>query len=173
MRTALVIIDMQNCFINQHTKHLITKIENFIRENSFDLIICTEFINNKNTALYRDGYKSCLYGDKESETVSELNRLYDIKFQKDKYTCWSEYFTNMLNYNDIDRLVFVGVDTGCCVLHSVYDAYNNLYDTYVISDLCASTQGEESHKHGIELLKENIINRVITSKEYKDMENLK
>ena len=67
----------------------------------------------------------------------------------------------------IRLIVFCGVNTGCCVLASVMNAYDSVFDVTVIEDLCASTSGVASHEAGIQILKECITkDRVITSDIY-------
>lgn len=50
--------------------------------------------------------------------------------------------------------VMIRLNTGCCVLHSVFDSYNDLVDSVVIEDLCGSTFGNNSHECDIQILKE-------------------
>lgn len=167
MRKALVIVDMQNEFINQHTKDLVPKILEYVKANNFDTIIGTAYVNHENTACFRfEGWNKCWIGTDEAKIVDEINKIVDITFYKDRYSCWNKEFKDYIEINEIDELYFVGVNTGCCVLHSVYDAYNDLYECRVVSDLCGSTSGLESHECAIRILKECITKeRVITSKQ--------
>jgi nicotinamidase-related amidase len=54
MGRALVVIDMQNGFINKSTKPLVKYISRFINEHGayFDKIIATRYINNSHTPCY-------------------------------------------------------------------------------------------------------------------------
>ena len=64
----------------------------------------------------------------------------------------------------IDKIYFVGVNTGCCVLSSALDCYNDLVDCAVIKDLCSSTSGVEKHEAALTVLKSCITGeRIITS----------
>lgn len=86
------------------------------------------------------------------------------------YSCWNNELKNYLKENFINRVVFVGVNTGCCVLHSAFDSYNDLFETMVISDLCGSTSGRESHEAALKILGECITKeRVITTKQYQKL----
>lgn len=167
MATALVIIDMQNGFMCERTTHLVDKIYDYTVNNKFDYILATEYVNHEHTACYIfEGWKACMKGTAASQTVSKLASLPNQIFQKDKYSCWNDRFTTYLVKNNISQLYFVGVDTGCCVLHSAFDAYNDLWDIYVVEDLCGSTSGIDSHKAAIQVLKECITSeRVIQSTE--------
>lgn len=165
MKRALVIIDMQYGFVNDDTRGLVDKIKKYVKENTFDEIVCTAYENNENTACYKfEGWKKCMTGSHEARVVKELQGLSSKVFIKHKYSCWNEEFKQWVKDNKIDILYFVGVNTGCCVLHSAFDAYNDLQDCRVVEDLCKSTSGAVSHNMAISILKECITReRVIRS----------
>lgn len=165
MKKALVIIDMQYGFINEYTKDLVDKIVEYAKLSDFDDVVCTAYVNNENTACYKfEGWKECMEGTKDSQVVDKILEVSSLLFEKDKYSCWNENFKRWVKENKIDVLYFVGVNTGCCVLHSAFDAYNDLQDCRVVSDLCGSTSGHESHECALKVLRECITKeRVITS----------
>lgn len=156
-KTCLVIIDMQNGFINEHTRHLISKIKEFIEKSNFDNVVATQYVNHPDTACYKfEGWKECMQGTTSTDIVKELKPLIQRTFKKDKYSCWNSQFKQFVKENKFNKLFFVGVNTGCCVLHSAFDAYNDLQDCCVIENLCGSTSGESSHKAAIQILTECI-----------------
>ena len=165
MKKCLVIIDMQKGFINVHTKHLVDKIAKYACTGDFDYVVATRYINHENTACYKfEGWEDCMEGTEDVELVPEVDNLVTRVFDKDKYSCWNSEFREFLNYNEIDILEFVGVNTACCVLHSVFDCYNDVVECRVVADLCGSTSGPDSHERGIKVLEECITKeRVIYS----------
>ena len=170
-RKALIIVDMQYGFMNKNTEHLRLKLKNFLRSNrnKFDLVIGTRYINNYNTPCYKfEGWDKCMEGTEESELIPLVSEYIDYDIGKGVYSCWSGVKESIgKSHKRIDKVYFVGVNTGCCVLHSVFDAYNDLQDCAVISDLCASTSGIESHKAALQILKECITpQRVITTEQF-------
>ena len=44
-RTALVVLDLQNCFITNKTKFLPQKIKKHIEKQKYDFVIFSKFIN--------------------------------------------------------------------------------------------------------------------------------
>lgn len=154
---CLVIVDMQNGFINKNTEHLIDKIKKYIEINNIKDVVATRYINNKGTACYKfENWTRCMEGTDDVEIVSELKPYIKRTFDKSVYSCWNLQFKDFLVKNGYDKLSFVGVNTGCCVLHSAFDAYNDLMDCEVLTDLCGSTSGESSHKAAIQILSECI-----------------
>lgn len=168
MKTALIIIDMQNGFINENTKELVPKIVNLAKNGNFDKVIGTRYINNQNTACYiYEHFDNCFAETKSCNLVSEIEEVCDIIFDKNTYSCWNDNFKNILKKYNIDKLVFVGVNTGCCVLASAFAAYDDVFNINVIKDLCGSSSGVDSHNAGIKILKECITKeRVITTEQY-------
>lgn len=170
MRIALVIVDMQMGFINENTVGLVDKIEKFLgkHQDKFTEIIGTRYINDENTACYKfEHWKECMYDTKDVEFEPQLEKFMTAKFDKDKYSCWKGDFITYVKNKHIDKLYFIGVNTGCCVLHSVLDAYNDLQDCAVISSLCGSTNGDYSHRIALQVLDEIITKqRVISTTQF-------
>ncbi len=68
--------------------------------------------------------------------------------------------------NNIDKIYFAGVNTGCCVLHSALDCYNDHVECAVIEDLCGSTSGTEEHENALAVLRNCITEkRVVTAEQ--------
>lgn len=100
----------------------------------------------------------------ETEIVHVLRSCMMRVFDKDKYGCWNDEMKAFVRDHKIDKIYFAGVNTGCCVLNSVLDCYNDLVDCAVIKDLCGSTSGVEEHEAALTVLKSCITGeRVITS----------
>lgn len=165
---CLVIVDMQKGFMNEETEHLREKLADFLSEKSsfFDHVVATQYINHEGTACsVFEGWTDCMEDSEEAELIDEVcSAELDVIIAKDKYSCYGNVFKHYIKQNGIDKVYYVGVNTGCCVLHSAFDTYNDLIDSYVIEDLCGSTSGKYSHDCAIQVLKECITEqRVITS----------
>lgn len=161
-----LIIDMQNGFINNFTEHLVEKIQDFQTSIAAHVLTAgTRYVNHEHTACYLfEGWKSCMAGTKEAEIVPELRGCMQRVFDKDKYSCWNDEMKAFIRDNEIEKIYFAGVNTGCCVLHSAMDCYNDLVDCAVIEDLCGSTSGMEEHEAALVVLRSCITKeRVITA----------
>lgn len=53
MKTALVVIDVQNFFVNEKTKDLPSKIASFIEKNKFDFVLFTQFVNKEDSNFFK------------------------------------------------------------------------------------------------------------------------
>ncbi len=155
-KTGLVIIDMQNGFINAYTMHLPEQIKKFIMTHDFDSIIATRYCNTPETPCYQDGWTECMNGTPAAELVPELSGLTTAIFEKHIYSAFTPEFSDFILHKQLEKLYFCGVNTDCCVLASVFSCYDKNQDCTVIADLCASTLGTRIHENALEILRGNI-----------------
>lgn len=167
-KTLLLIIDMQNGFINRNTEGIDNRILKFLDRIRDRVIVAgTRYVNHEHTACYIfEGWKSCMAGTEEAEVIPTLRPFMARVFDKNKYSCWNDEMKAFIRDNEIEKVYFAGVNTGCCVLHSVFDFYNDLVDCSVIEDLCGSTSGVREHEAALIVLRSCITDgRVITAEQ--------
>ena len=161
-----LIVDMQNGFSNQNTQGIDERILDFLDQIKGRAIVAgTRYVNNENTACYVfEGWKACMEGTEEAEILPTLRGHMERVLDKDKYSCWNDEMKQFIRDNKIDKVYFAGVNTGCCVLHSAFDFYNDLVDCSVIEDLCGSTSGIREHEAALIVLRSCITEeRVVTA----------
>ena len=84
MNRLLLVIDVQNDFINEHTKNILTKIKELVDSNKYDLTAFTRFINDENSIWYKKlNYKGCM--TKEGQAIA-INTKNNKVFDKNIYT---------------------------------------------------------------------------------------
>lgn len=167
-KILFLIIDMQNGFVNEHTEGLDKKILDFFEQVRDKVLTAgTRYVNHEHTACYVfEGWKSCMKGTEEAEIIPSLRPVMTRVFDKDKYSCWNDEMRTFIQEHGIEKVYFAGVNTGCCVLHSVLDCYNDLVDCTVIEDLCGSTSGKREHEAALDVLRSCITEgRVISSEQ--------
>lgn len=167
-KTLFLIIDMQNGFINRNTEGIDNRILKFLDRIRDRVIVAgTRYVNHEHTACYIfEGWKSCMAGTEEAEVIPTLRPFMARVFEKNKYSCWNDEMKAFIRDNEIEKVYFAGVNTGCCVLHSVFDFYNDLVDCSVIEDLCGSTSGVREHEAALIVLRSCITDgRVITAEQ--------
>lgn len=168
LNKMVVIIDMQNGFMDEQTQGLDEKILSFIKKLPKNIqVVGTRYVNHENTPCYIfEGWKDCMEGSEDSEVLESLKPALCRVFSKDRYSCWNEEFRRFVRENQVEKIYFAGVNTDCCVLHSAFDCYNDLTDCAVIEDLCASTAGKDVHLSALKVLRSCITSqRVVTSEQ--------
>ena len=154
MKKLLLVIDMQNAFINENTKHIIDKINKLIDKNKFDDIVFTKFINYNNSIYTRKlNYYDCI--DESSNKLIIDTRNYKV-INKKTYTALNDELKKYLKESNINEIYLCGIDTECCILKTAFDLFENEYNVYVLKDYCACTYGIKRHNNALEILKRNI-----------------
>lgn len=158
--SLLVVIDLQNEFINDNTYDSISAITKLIDLNKFSHVIFTRFINsNNNPTFTKLNWNGCL--DEESKKICIDTNNYKI-LDKETYSAYNSDLVNYINDNRIDNIYLCGIDIECCVLITAMNLFENGYNVYVLKDYSYCTNGIERKNNAIEILKRNIGNdRVI------------
>ena len=154
MNKILLVIDMQNGFMNEHTERVHKKIVNYLWGGvaEYDKVVFMQYINNKNSPAYKIGYDKMFCGH-EIDLCSDLrewvitHRDMVVIFSKDTYSCWyskNKYitFVEWLRLNKITDIDICGVESNCCVLASAFDLFDNGYKINIMLDKCANMNGK-------------------------------
>lgn len=152
--SLLLVIDVQNNFINKHTKNIPNRINKLIKDNKFNYVVFTKFINNKSSNFYKIlNYKGCIEeNDKEIVIDTKNNKI----LEKRTYTALNKELIDYIEKNKINTIYLCGIDTDACVLKTAIDLFESNYNVKVIENCCMSHSGKKYHKHAIEMLKKLI-----------------
>ncbi len=158
MSNALIVVDVQEGFINHFTDHIPARVVRLIEQGAFDPILFTRFINSPDGPYPRFiGWDDC-GTEPEINLVPELvpYAAADRTFHKDGYAGVPEGLARYLTDAKIDRVTIVGIDTDMCVLKVAMDIFDLNIEPIVLVDCCASTSGLQSHLAGLAVLARNI-----------------
>lgn len=136
MKKALLIVDVQNGFVNDKTKHIPPLVEKL--QYNYDLVIATRFIN-----LPDSPYRRLIKWNHLSPDTDEIELAFKPKdgvVIKDKYiyTCIDDSFVALLKDNEIDAVDICGIDTDICVTKCAVDLFERDITPYVLKDYCAT-----------------------------------
>ncbi len=159
MKNALIIIDVQNYFVNDHTKNIPEKIAHFLSENKFDFILFTKFVNHEGSNFFKLlDWKRCV-GSPDTDIHHTLEKFVrkDNLFEKASYSIFkSDGLDNFLKRNQITKLFLCGIDIDACVLASAFDAFDLGYEVEVLTDLSRSHSGKRLDTAALEIIKKNL-----------------
>ena len=79
MNKLLLVVDVQNAFINDNTKHILNKISNLIDDSDYNTVIFTRFINDEDSIWYKKlNYKGCMTKEQQEIAIDTQNyRVFD------------------------------------------------------------------------------------------------
>lgn len=150
-KSLLLVIDLQKSFINNNTSEIPLKVEKLIKNNNFDYVAFTKFVNfdtcNFNTVL---NYKGCMSEEDRRIVVDTGNNKI---FSKSVYTALNDELINYIKDNNIDIIYLCGIDTDACVLKTAIDLFENNYNFRIIENCSMSHSGKEYHEFAIKMLK--------------------
>lgn len=159
MKKLLLIIDLQDAFLNEATAFVSRKIDDLIQSGKFDDVLFTRFVNIENSVYEKElFYEGCKKED--GKIVIDTHGFSVI--DKTQYSAYTPALLNYIKDKQIDQIYLCGLDTDCCVLITAIDFFEHGYDIYVLQDFCASSGGETMHQAGLMIGRRNIgKNRVI------------
>lgn len=159
MKTALLIIDVQNYYINEHTKNIPSEITQHIKQNNYNFILFSKFINHDNSnAAKAFNWKGNQFPP-ETDICDELKEYVkkDNVFKKDTYSVFkSKPFLEYIRENNISDITICGLDTDACVLASSYEGFDLGFRIKFLEKLTASSKGELYRGSGLNILKRRI-----------------
>ncbi len=156
----IIVVDMQNGFINENNKHLVEKIKNYLNSNKFENIFFTKCVNDKQSPftkiLHWDGLQN-----KYEEQITLTPPPNSIIITKTGYGLDNDSI-ELIKKCNISEIEICGTDTDACCLAIAFNMFDNGIKPIILSELCASSSSNKSiHKNAIEIMqrqfgKENV-----------------
>ena len=164
MKSALIVIDVQNYYVNDQneaTGDLAEKVAEHIEQNgdSYDFILFTKFVNKPNSQFVKLlDWNKCT-SPPDTDIHSKLSKFVNEGnvFEKTAFSMLaSDKLVEFLEKNNVTKVFLCGTDTEACVYASAINAFDSGLDVKIILNLCSSANGKEAHEIGIRLLKDNL-----------------
>lgn len=154
VKSLLLVIDLQNAFINKNTKSIPRKIKRIIQNNQYDKIAFTRFINSYDSIFVKKlKYYRCIT-DEDKKIVIDVEN--GKVFDKSIYSAVNNELIEFIKENNIEEIYLCGIDTECCVLKTALDLFELGYNVYVLKKYCGSTRGIIRHNKALNTLRRNI-----------------
>jgi len=172
VRTALLIVDMQNDFIHFKgspvyvlpAKRIIPKIVKLLticRKKKIPAVyaITSHKRDRSDWALLDKKYNRayCIENTPGAKIIPEINpQEKEYIVRKRRYSAFYKTgLERLLKRLKVKRLIVCGVTTSCCVSSTVRDAYCRDYEVMVVSDAVSATH-RDLHKATLKYFRENI-----------------
>jgi nicotinamidase-related amidase len=144
-KPALLVIDLQNGFINKHTAHLPKKIKELLTSTQYTHKIFTKFVNQKRSPFENlIGWKE-MHGPPDTEILEELKPHAKVLFEKNTYSCLTPQFLHYIETHQIHSFHLAGIDTDGCVLKSALDLFEKNLSPFILCNYCGSTGEKPTH----------------------------
>jgi nicotinamidase-related amidase len=154
----LLVVDVQNGFLNPFTEHVPRRIRRLLETGEFGPVLFTRFVNSPSSP-----YRTLLRWDACSEPP-ETELVDDIApfaresevYTKSGLTGVPDDLAARLRSEKISQISVVGIDTDMCVLKVAMDVFDLGIEPIILVDCCASTAGLQAHLAGLAILSRNI-----------------
>lgn len=140
----IIVVDMQKGFINENNKHLVDRINTYLKSNKFDNIFFTQCINND---VLGGPYIRILnwYG---MTNIDEQKIAINIPKQtkiitKDCYGI-SQKDIDLFRSLNINEIEICGTDIDACVLAIGFNLFDSNIKPIFIKDLCGTSSKDEN-----------------------------
>jgi len=149
-KTALLVVDVQKGFINEHTAHIPALIQELIP--SYQTIFATRFYNPEGSN-YRRLLKWHRFSRESQDTELAFTPNENVMIiDKPIYTCVTDTFLAMLDELAITEIHIVGIETDICVSKCAVDLFERKRTPFVLANYCASYTGPDLHKSALQII---------------------
>ncbi len=158
-KKALLVVDVQKYYLNEHTDYLPYAIEHYIKSNHYDFVIFSKFINHTRANIFKTFNWGKMMTPNDTDICDNLLQFIteDNLFIKDTYSVFkAKGFHDYLLKNEIHDLTLCGLDADACILASAYDGFDLGYSIHVLDDLTDCHIGDEFKQFGLNIINKNI-----------------
>ena len=148
----IIIVDMQKGFINNMNKHLVNKIDDYLKTNQFDNIFFTKCINNQQSPFVKILNWNGVSTEVEQEFAVQIPQGAQI-LTKNCYGLSNEHMQQLKKLK-IKEIEICGTDTDACCMAIAFDLFDCNIKPIILSDLCASSSSDLNiHNNALEIMK--------------------
>ncbi len=158
MKGGLLVVDVQQGFINPFTHHVPERVARLIARDRPDPLLFTRFVNTPGGPYHRFlDWHACADAP-ETDLAPALVGLTEPAgvYTKPGFTGLPQNLSGFLRASGMDEIAIVGIDTDMCVLKVAMDVFDLGIRPIVLVDCCASTAGLQAHLAGLAVLARNI-----------------
>lgn len=154
----LLVVDVQNGFVNRYTEAIPERVGRLIGRGAFAPVLFTRFVNVADGPYPRflDWHDCAEPPATDLAAALAPHAAPGNVFEKPGFTGIPDELAERLRALGPEEVVVVGIDTDMCVLKCALDVFDLGIKPVVLVDCCASTAGLQAHLAGLAVLARNI-----------------
>lgn len=160
---ALIVIDVQNGFVNDRSQIVLDPIcrflDRWIASDPKRLTVFTRFHNDVGSSWDTLIHWQRLRTSPETDLhpcVVPYTRPPALIEDKHSYTCLTPTVITALERAEVSTILLMGIATDSCVMATAVDTFEAGLRPVVLTDCCASHAGPEIHEMGLTLMSRNV-----------------
>lgn len=147
---GLLIVDVQQGFINAATRHVPPRVAAL--QDEYDRVYVTQFVNPADSP-YRRWIDWQRFAPGSADVQLAFSPRDDaVVIEKPIYSCVTPTFLDRLRNDRVDEVHLCGIATDNCVLTCAVDLFEAGVRPVVLADFCASHGGADFHTWGLAIL---------------------
>lgn len=149
----LLLIDIQEGFMNEITESIPNNVKKHIKNYSYDLVIATRFIN-KIESLHKSELKTkdMTMLSPHAKLVEGISEISDIVLMKSTYTSLTADVAKLLEKNNMKQVYLAGLNTDTSILATAFDLFDKGIRPIILSKCCGSIAGLEANAAALNIL---------------------
>lgn len=155
-KKAIIIVDVQECFIKAGNQYLPERIREHLNANEYNQIIFTRFINQADSNFVkRKQWKDCFAeeGTEIHHSLRDIAKQSNVFLKTTYSSLKAEGLLDFLRERKISTLYICGLNLHACVLATLFDAFDLGFDYHLLIDLT------DIHDNATSKLAEKIIQK--------------
>ncbi|MEU4655112.1 isochorismatase family cysteine hydrolase [Streptomyces sp. NPDC023723] len=167
--TALLVIDVQQGFVNHHSRGVIPAVVRLVKgwQAAGAPVVLSRFHNVPGSPYEKITGWTRLRTPEEQALVADLLPFATSAaaiIDKPQASVFTSEGARTIREAGWTDLVLCGIDTDACVYDSAIAAYQSGYRPWIVTDACASTGGPDYHDAALMLAARNLgANQLVTS----------
>lgn len=154
---VILLVDIQQGYINNELKELPFNIEAYLKQECYDIVIATRFINKNNGLHHSIPYiKQMTVFSPEAKLVEPIEKIADFILMKSTYTSYTQDVQKLMSKNEVKEVYLAGVNTETNITSTALHLFDKGIKPIILSNLCGSSNGEHVHRQALDLLKLSI-----------------
>jgi nicotinamidase-related amidase len=151
---ALIVVDVQNGFITEHSAHVVPVIVELVRrwQAAGHDVVFTRYINHEDSIFERLMGWTKLQHSPAIDIVPDLQPYVEgatAVVDKKVYTLFTDEGEQLAKDRDWTDVYVCGIDREVCVLKTAVDAFERNIVPRLVVDASASHSGSEAHNAGL------------------------
>lgn len=151
---ALIVVDVQNGFVTEHSAPAVPAIARLLQawKSTGEDLVFTRYLNFNDSPFERIMGWSKLKESPEIDIVDELQGAIEAAtavVDKRIYTLFTDEGAALAEKRGWREIYVCGIDTEVCVLKTAVDAFERNITPWVVADASASHSGQAAHEAGL------------------------
>ncbi|MGH3972586.1 MAG: isochorismatase family cysteine hydrolase [Pseudonocardiaceae bacterium] len=153
-KPVLVVVDVQNGFITEHSQPVVPVIVDLVRrwQAAHGDMVFTRYLNYPGSPFEKLIGWTKMTASPQTEIIPELLPYIDPQtpvIDKYIYTLFTPEGTKLVDERGWTDLYVCGIDTEICVLKTAVDAFEHNLTPWILEDASASHSGPKAHAAGL------------------------